>query len=211
MHYPNNQRRISNCPIRIRPICPTTPLLDRITSHYKFCWSDSPQHSFGNFLRSNIQFAPMPQSKASISQIYSYVRCIIRSEHVHDGDFKVAATQYQIQPSNYSSNNINAAYPEHSFDQQQPITALEQDSIAKNNGIASRDDRHLKRTALICITSCENVLAAIATNSFQDEVFAHSSYDSPTHDEHSNCHKFLTLQSEQTGYSLVPPTEPRSP
>ena len=59
----------------------------------------------------------------TIGQLYSYVRCIIFSDHITDADFQVRgddAIGQQIQPTNCSPNNIDTVYPDASFEYSSP-------------------------------------------------------------------------------------------
>jgi hypothetical protein len=136
----------------------------------------------------------------TIGQIYSYVRCIIHSRHIHDHDFHQGAHLRQIQPTNYSPNNIDTVYPERSFDATCPVAAPVHDSAAHVAGFTSREDSHAGRSQLLTVDSCETALQAIQTIDAQGEGYGASKFDDQSHHELSHYYKFLTLQSQLTGY-----------
>lgn len=136
----------------------------------------------------------------TIGQIYSYIRCIISSDHVHDADFQRGPADRQIQPSNYSPNNIDTAYPTAAFDKQCPVPAPVAGSAAHVARLTSREDSQAGPYPLITVSSCHEALMAIATICAQGEGFAHSRFDDRSRHELSHYYKFLTLQSALRGY-----------
>lgn len=143
---------------------------------------------------------PEGQNWNTIGQIYSYVRCIISSRHVRDEDFRSGARPCQIQPTNYSPNNIDTVYPERSFDLNCPVPAPRPGSAAHVAAFMSREDSHAGSKELLTIDSKQAALQAIQTIDAQGEGFGASKWDDPSHHERSHYYKFLTLQSELEGY-----------
>ncbi|MEM7151957.1 MAG: ferritin-like domain-containing protein [Myxococcota bacterium] len=157
-----------------------------------------------NFLEieypANADAPPEGSNWETIGQVYSYIRCIIYSQWIEDSDFLQGAKNQQIQPGNYSPNNIDTAYPTASFDKTTPVPASAPGSAAQVTDFASREDSHTGRFQLTTITSCEEALEAIATIDFQGEGFNNTKVDDPSKQELSHYYKFLTLQSELEGY-----------
>ncbi len=147
----------------------------------------------------------------TIGQIYSYIRCIIFSKHIHDDDFRQSKRLRQIQPTNYSPNNIDTVYPESSFDMRCPVPAPVEGSAAHVAGAMNREDSHAGRDQLLVINSCETALQAIQTIDAQGEGFGASKFDDPSHQELSHYYKFLTLQSQLEGYDPKHEKLPKHP
>lgn len=147
----------------------------------------------------------------TIGQIYSYIRCIIFSQHIHDDDFRQGKRLRQIQPTNYSPNNIDTVYPEGSFDLRCPVPAPVEGSAAHVAGAMNREDSHAGRDQLLIIDSCETALQAIQTIDDQGEGFSPSKVDDPSHQELSHYYKFLTLQSQLEGYDPKHENLPKQP
>lgn len=145
----------------------------------------------------------------TIGQIYSYVRCIICSVHIKDEDFHQGETLRQIQPTNYSPNNIDTVYPEHSFNKHQ--APPEKNSAAHAAAYMSREDSHAGKSQLLAITSREQALQAIQTIDAQGEGFGPVKFDDPSHQELSHYFKFLTLQSQIEGYDPKSEKLPKHP
>jgi Ferritin-like len=136
----------------------------------------------------------------TIGQIYSYVRCIISSRHITDEDFHQGAKLRQIQPGNYSPNNIDTVFPDGGFNITCPVPAPAPKSAATVAVYPSRDDSHAGRAELITIQSREQALQAIQTIDAQGEGFGPSKFDDPSRQEQSHYYKFLSLQSQLAGY-----------
>ena len=137
----------------------------------------------------------------TIGQIYSYVRCIIESKWIDDGDFQVQKDNgQQIASGEYSPNNIDTVYPYKSFDFDNAQVVGSTGSASEAAAYASKEDSHVGASQLLQITCCQDALEAIATIEFQGEGFDHERYDDPSKDELSHYYKFLTLQSELDGY-----------
>lgn len=152
----------------------------------------------------------------TIGQIYSYVRCIISSRHVHDEDFQRGDRLRQIQPTNYSPNSIDTVFPQQTFNNKCPVAAPVKGSAAHVAGFSSREDSHAGPVQLLTITSRQAALQAIQTIDAQGEGFGPSKYDDPSHQELSHYVKFLTLQSQLQGYDpahehLPPLPKPPAP
>lgn len=154
---------------------------------------------------------PEGGSWQTIGQIYSYIRCIVCSRHIHDDDFRQGARLRQIQPANYSPNNIDTAYPLRDFDFKCPVPAPVKDSAAHVAGFMSREDSHAGRAQLLTVDSRETALQAIQTIDAQGEGFGPSKFDDPSHHERSHYYKFLTLQSQLAGYDPAHEPLPQDP
>lgn len=136
----------------------------------------------------------------TIGQIYSFLRCIISSRHITDDDFKAGRAPAQIQPSNYSPNNIDSVYPTAGFNYGCPVPAPVNGSAAATAAYTSRGDSHASRSALMTIASRENAMQAIQTIDAEGEGFGPHKFDDLSHHELSHYYKFLTLQSQLAGY-----------
>jgi len=136
----------------------------------------------------------------TIGQIYSYLRCIISSRHVRDADFQVGPKSQQIQPGNYSPNNIDTAYPAAAFDKACPVPAPKPGSTAHVARFPSRGDDHSGRHALMTVASKHDALQAIATICEQGEGFDYTRFDDRSDQEESHYFKFLTLAAQLEGY-----------
>ncbi|HET8705636.1 MAG TPA: ferritin-like domain-containing protein [Pseudomonadales bacterium] len=147
----------------------------------------------------------------TIGQIYSYVRCIICSNHITDDDFKQGAKLHQIQPSNYSPNSIDTVFPTGSFNYKAPVAPPVKGSAASVASFSSREDSHAGRFELITVDSKQSALQAIQTIDAQGEGFGPSKFDDPSHQEYSHYFKFLTLQSQLQGYSEKSENLPAAP
>lgn len=143
---------------------------------------------------------PEGASWQTIGQIYSYIRCIISSKHVHEADFKVGPASRQIQPGNYSPNNIDTAYPAAKFDKSCPVPAPAPGSAAQVARFPNRGDDHTGRHALLTVSSKHEAMEAIETICYQGEGFAHTRFDDASHGEQSHYSRFLKLQSQLQGY-----------
>jgi hypothetical protein len=147
----------------------------------------------------------------TIGQIYSFVRCIILSKHIRDEDFREGDRLRQIQPTNYSPNSIDTAFPQKSFDNKCPVAAPVRGSAAQVAGFMSREDSHAGRDQLLVVNSKRTALEAIQTIDAQGEGFGPSKFDDPSHHEYSHYYKFLTLQSQLAGYDPKHEKLPRHP
>lgn len=147
----------------------------------------------------------------TIGQIYSYVRCIISSDHIRDEDFRQGARLRQIQPTNYSPNSIDTVYPTAPFDYDCPVPAHAAHSAARIAGFMSREDSHSGAYQLLAIDSRETALQAIQTIDEQGEGYGPSKYDDASRRELSHYDKFLTLQSQLAGYDPKDERLPKHP
>jgi hypothetical protein len=147
----------------------------------------------------------------TIGQIYSYVRCIIHSQHIRDEDFLRGERLRQIQPTNYSPNSIDTVYPERSFDNKCPLGAPRRDSAAHAAGFMSREDSHAGRRELLTVDSRKAALQAIQTIDAEGEGYGPSKFDDPAQQELSHYYKFLNLQSQLKGYDPHHERLPRQP
>ena len=59
----------------------------------------------------------------TIGHFYSYIRCLICTKWITDGDFQVGRRENQIQPYNYSPNNVDTVHPNGKFDPKPAPTA----------------------------------------------------------------------------------------
>jgi hypothetical protein len=166
-----------------------------------------------------------PQDKdwETIGQIYSYIRCLISTCHVHDSDFRNGAAASAIQPYNYSPNNVDTVYPERGFDPWKPAPPAkaawaEGDKTPGASDVArfaDADDSYCGPDALMTVSSKYDALCAIETICDQGEGYANSDgYDDVSKDEKSHYYKFLELQAQLVQYRHnmeVLPYEPRPP
>ena len=136
----------------------------------------------------------------TIGQIYSYIRCIIHSHHITDDDFKRGEQLRQIQPGNYSPNNIDTVFPLAAFNKENPVPASEPGSAATVASFPSREDSHAGRFELMTVDSKTSALQAIQTIDAQGEGFGPTKFDDPSHQELSHYYKFLKVQSQLQGY-----------
>ncbi|GAA4882847.1 ferritin-like domain-containing protein [Ferrimonas pelagia] len=145
------------------------------------------------------ELPPKDRDWDTIGQFYSFIRCLILSEHLTDADFSVGATRFQIQPYNYSPNNVDTVFPRKSFD---PWKAPEdKDSAAQAAVFTNAPESHTRSTPLITIRSKLDALAAIDTICDQGEGFNRQPTDDPSGDELSHYYKFLTLQAQFDQYA----------
>jgi hypothetical protein len=145
-----------------------------------------------------------PGNWDTIGQIYSYVRCLISSKWIEDSDFRVRNNQIkqQINSTEYSPNCIDTVYPAREFDDANRLPATKPGSAADVAEFASDEDSHAGAQQLLTISGCEEAMQAIATIDSQGEGFDHTKYDDPeTKKELTHYYKFLTLQSQLTGYN----------
>ncbi|WP_415403989.1 ferritin-like domain-containing protein [Tateyamaria sp. SN3-11] len=66
---------------------------------------------------------PSDENWHSIGQFYSFIRCMIACAHVHEEDFQTGLAARQIQPMNYSPNNVDTIYPKEKFNKKAPAPA----------------------------------------------------------------------------------------
>lgn len=166
--------------------------------------------------------APKVENWVTIGQYYSYIRCLIHSPHITDADF--TNPEFQIQPYNYSPNNVDTVSPKQKFNSWS--SPDKSDSAAKNADFANSSDSHAgtakdpatEKAELITISSKLEALIAIDTICDQGEGFNHSKFDDPSGHELSHYYKFLSLQAQMGQYKdqnhdevLNTPPEPPAP
>ncbi len=172
----------------------------------------------------------MPEDRnwETIGQFYSYIRCLIYC--VDDADFQVRGVdgvKYQIQPYNYSPNNIDTAYPTKKFDswgippaQGAPTPApAASPSAAQVTAFSNAPDSHHGKQQLITVNSKADAFNAIATICDQGEGAQGRRTDDPSRAELTHYYKFLSLQAQLEQYNpkqeqlakLPPPPPPIKP
>ena len=160
----------------------------------------------------------------TIGQFYSYIRCLISSDHVLDSDFRTGPAEHQIQPYNYSPNSIDTAYPTGQFDpwklppRQDGGPVMDYGappSAAEVAEYANAGDSHAGPEELIAVTCKLDALNALDTICDQGEGSATPSGSAPTDDpsktEESHYYKFLTLQSQLEPYATTTEQLPQVP
>lgn len=153
----------------------------------------------------------------TIGQIYSFIRCIISSKWLTDEDFQQGANPSQIQPENYSPNNIDTVYPSASFPYTCPVPASASGSAAQVAVFPSTGDSHAGAHELITIGSKLEAMQAIETIDAQGEGFepgklgSAENVDDLSKMEESHYYKFLTLQSYLKDYDPSHECLPRHP
>ncbi len=137
----------------------------------------------------------------TIGQFYSYIRCLIHTRHVKDRHFRKGKTQFQIQPYNYSPDNIDTAHPRRRFD---PWSAPDEESKPPSAAHVTRFSNASDSGGLFVIESKDDALAAIEEISDQGEGWVHrhetEGWDDPSRHEESHYYKFLSLQAQLEGY-----------
>ncbi len=143
---------------------------------------------------------PEEHNWKTIGQIYSFARCIISSRHLTDDDFRKGAELRQIQPGNYSPNNIDTVFPRQGFNFTQPVPAPVDGSAATVAVYPSRGDSHSGGHELMTVSSRHEAMQAIQTIDAQGEGFGPEKVDDESDKEFSHYYKFLRLQSHIAGY-----------
>ena len=160
---------------------------------------------------------PKDRDWDTIGQFYSYIRCLIHSSKLTDADFQVGANRFQIQPYNYSPNNVDTVSPSKKFD---PWQAPSGSSSASNVAVfANTAQSHAGKTQLMTVSSKQDALLAIDTICDQGEGFEGTRFDDPSKHEESHYYKFLSLQAQMDPYlsareqlaDIPAPPEPISP
>jgi hypothetical protein len=174
------------------------------------------------------QWNALPQDRdwETIGQFYSYIRCLLRTKFVTDGDFQVGAYAHGIQPYNYSPNNVDTVYPAKPFDPWKPAPPVAKpgwaDAAPGAGEVAQFPDdehSHAGQTELLCVRSRRDAADAIDTICDQGEGcpvpdIGPSPDDDPSKDEESHYVKFLELQAqfdEYVGCREQLPAEPPPP
>ena len=163
---------------------------------------------------------PQDSNWDTIGQFYSYIRCLICSDHIHDNDFKKGDAKRQIQDFNYSPNNIDTVHPKEPFDPWKPAKPVRDPSWSKNNPAPSASETaeflnaedsfaaekgDIEATPLISVSNKVQALTAIATICDQGEGFAPTgkpdeATDDQSDHEDSHYYKFLKLQAQFAQY-----------
>lgn len=166
---------------------------------------------------------PQDSDWQTIGQLYSYVRCLLRTKWLTDADFQQAPAAAAIQPDNYSPNNVDTLYPTGKFDPWQPAPPTPRpgwcDSYPSGADAArftNRADSHAGRSQLLCISSRKDAMDAVDTICDQGEGYpvpnlGAGSHDDPSKGEESHYVKFLWLQAQFAGYGSIEETLPAQP
>ncbi|AIY44028.1 hypothetical protein LT85_4870 [Collimonas arenae] len=141
---------------------------------------------------------PEDNNWQTLGQVYAYIRCLIVCDKLVDADFNHGARAQQIQPSNYSSGNIDAVFPAANFNASNP--PAQAGSAASQAQYANASDSHAGRAQLLTIQDKKSALHAIDTVTEQGEGSNSVQWDDPKKLELSHYYKFLTLQSQLQGY-----------
>ncbi len=157
----------------------------------------------------------VPENKdwKTIGQVYSYVRCIIKTKWIEDADFQKGSADHQIQSFNYSPNNTDtvhtkgkfdpwAAAPDHVDPDAKPVVGK---SASEGAIYSNEEDSHAGPTELLTISCKEDAYIAIDTVCDQGEGYAQPHMhdlpsDDPSKDELSHYYKFLTIQAQFAEY-----------
>jgi len=169
---------------------------------------------------------PQDRDWQTIGQLYSYVRCLLRTDWLSDADFQRGAAAAAIQPYNYSPNNVDTLYPTGKFDPWKPAPPAPRPgwsdsypSAAAAADYTNRADSHAGASQLLCISTREDALLAIDTICDQGEGYpvpnlGAGADDDPSKREQSHYVKFLKLQAQFAAYGATTETladEPSPP
>lgn len=161
----------------------------------------------------------------TIGQFYSYIRCQISTSFVTDADFRLGDAASQIQPYNYSPNNVDTVYPREKFDPWKvaPPGHLPPGTTKNPHPSASavatftdQRDSHVGPTQLLTVSSKRDAIMAIDTICDQGEGYARAQgeempSDDPSKREWSHYYKFLKIQAEFDRYGSEEETLPDDP
>lgn len=161
----------------------------------------------------------------TIGQFYSYIRCLISTDFITDADFRTGAEASQIQPYNYSPNNIDTIHPTEKFDGWKPAPPVPTPSWARSDphpsaadvaDYSNQADSHVGATQLVTVASKRDALIAIDTICDQGEGYAvprigPEPVDDPSKKEASHYYKFLKLQAQFEQYKYRRETLPKHP
>lgn len=164
---------------------------------------------------------PADENWNSIGQFYSFIRCLIASDHVTDEDFLNGDNAQQIQHYNYAPNNIDTLNPSGVFNPWKPAPKAEWtkadaeatgqaepsfmgDDVTGAANVAeysNAPDSHEGEFELITVHSRKDAITALETICEQGEGYsdpggAEGATDDPSKDEDSHFFKFLTLQAQ---------------
>lgn len=168
---------------------------------------------------------PQDSNWDTIGQFYSYIRCLLNSRFLENGDFRQGSVQNAIQPFNYSPNNVDTIYPSAGFDPWKPAPPAQVSWADPVQGAAAAaiypdaEDSHAGATPLIAVQSILDAATAIDTICDQGEGVpipgtGPSPDDDPSKTEASHYVKFLTLQAQffdYAGTAEVRPPQPPAP
>lgn len=157
---------------------------------------------------------PEDRNWETIGQFYSYIRCLICTDYITDKNFWKGSAQNQIQPENYSQNNVDTVHPSTPFNPWKPAPPGPLPSWAKNINTSASSvavysnlpDSHAGPDELITVSSRIEALNAIETICEQGEGYAKigksvEEWDDPSKREESHYFKFLTLQAQFEQYT----------
>ena len=171
----------------------------------------------------------------TIGQVYSYIRCIIASDHITDADFQKGSVKSQIQPTNYSPNNTDTVHVSGKYDSWKTPsdkTTTGCPSAAKAAIYPNSDRSHVNQgdaepinVELITISSRKDAIIAIDTICDQGEGYAQPATphcdeietqptDTPGDSdktEYSHFYKFLLLQAQFKQYNPNAEGLPQNP
>ena len=154
---------------------------------------------------------PEDENWQTIGQFYSYIRCLICSPQITDKDFQVGGKQayeQQIQPGNYSPNNIDTVSAKGKFNSW-GLPHSKKDSVncpksynsaASAANYSNQADSHVGSSQLITVRSKQDALTAILTICHQGEGSDFEKWDDESKKELSHYYKFLTLQAQLEPY-----------
>ncbi|HEX5181998.1 MAG TPA: ferritin-like domain-containing protein [Allosphingosinicella sp.] len=166
---------------------------------------------------------PQDSDWQTIGQLYSYVRCLLRTKWLTDADFQQGAAAAAIQPYNYSPNNVDTLYPTGKFDPWKPAPpnappawSDSYPGAADAARFTNRADSHAGRSELLCIHNRQDAADAIDTICDQGEGYpvpnlGAGSHDDPSKGEESHYVKFLWLQAQYDSYAGTKETLPAQP
>lgn len=145
---------------------------------------------------------PTDTNWQSLSQFYGYIRYLM--ERLSDEHFRVGSTKFQIQPYNYSPNNIDTLFAKGAFDPWLAPGSPERGgfaSAAHSAEFGNRPDSHAGPSELMTVSSRQDAFDAITTISNQGEGASQTGWDDPDSDqEMSHFFKFLSLQAQLEPY-----------
>ncbi|WP_198645480.1 ferritin-like domain-containing protein [Thalassobius sp. I31.1] len=164
---------------------------------------------------------PADENWNSIGQFYSFIRCLIASDHVTDADFSNGDKDQQIQHYNYAPNNIDTIYPEGKFNPWKPAPKSKWTTADANaSGITQPDfmgatvtgaadvtqfpnapDSHAGDFELITVHNRQDAMNALETICEQGEGYAdpggtEGANADANDEEDSHFFKFLSLQAQ---------------
>lgn len=156
---------------------------------------------------------PQDSDWDTIGQLYSYVRCLIHTDHLSDADFQRGAAASAIQPYNYSPNNVDTLYPTGKFDPWKPAPPAPRPGWSDGypgaaGAVAYTNfaDSHAGASQLLCIRNRADAALAIDTICDQGEGYpvpnlGAGPVDDPSKREQSHYVKFLALQAQFADYA----------